>query len=115
MYEQGASLMQLDTEGDSNCILVKQQILGFGLKGFESFKLFRKGFASPSPQNFGLVASLVKQQILGFGLEGFESFKLFRKGFASPSPQNFGLVASLLHTPLFIILIYMHPIVQCIL
>ena len=28
--------------------LVKQQILGIGLEGFESFNLFRKGFASPS-------------------------------------------------------------------
>ena len=27
---------------------------GFGLEGFESFRLFQKGFASSSPKNFGL-------------------------------------------------------------
>ena len=42
---------------------------GFGLEGFESFRLFQKGFASPSPKNFGLES--------GFGFESFESFRLF--------------------------------------
>ena len=45
--------------------LVKQRIHGFGLEGFESFKLFQKGFASPSPKNFGLE--------YGFGFESGES------------------------------------------
>ena len=60
-----------DREMKSECIqsqprLVKARILGFGLEGFESFKLFQKGFASPSPENLGLESWL-----------GFESFSLF--------------------------------------
>ena len=46
--------------------LVKDRILGFGLEGFESFKLFQKGLASPSPKIFRLESWL-----------GFESFRLF--------------------------------------
>ena len=40
---------------------------GFGLEGFESFRLFQKAFASSSLKNFGLES--------GFGFESFESFR----------------------------------------
>ena len=54
---------------------------GFGLEGFESFRLFQKGFVSPSPKNFGLES--------GFGFEspvnGYVAWKLKKMAYVSLS------------------------------
>ena len=51
---------------------------GFGLEGFESFRLFQEGFASSSPKNFGLES--------GFR---FESPPPKKNSFLKKVPKNF--------------------------